>query len=56
MQLSQVQLETDQVLSWTLMAILLTAVFDLLFDGLVWSLGKLKKHVDARSALCDSNP
>lgn len=54
MQLAQVQLETDQVLSWTLIAILLTALGDLLFDSLAWSLRKLKKHVDARRVECSS--
>ena len=54
MQLAQVQLETDQVLSWTLIAILLTAIGDLLFDSLAWIMRRLKKHVDARRVLCNS--
>lgn len=54
MQLAQVQLETDKVLSWTLLAVLLTAVFDLLFDASVWALGKLKKRVDRGRAICNS--
>lgn len=54
MQLAQVQLQTDQVLSWTLIAILLTALFDLLFDGLLWFLGRLKRYSDVRRVQCSS--
>ncbi len=54
MQLSQVQLETDKVLSWTLLAILLTALFDMLFEGLVLLVAKMKKHADARMVPCNS--
>ncbi|MFA5446663.1 MAG: ABC transporter permease subunit [Sphaerochaeta sp.] len=50
MQLSQVQLQTDRVLSWTLVAIALTAVGDLLFEGLV-RLGRVAKvAIDKRRA------
>jgi len=37
-----------------LLAVLLTAVFDLLFDASVWALGKLKKRVDRGRAICNS--
>lgn len=52
MHLAQVQLQTDQVLSWTLMAILLTALGDLLFDGVVVLASKLKKRRDRRRVAC----
>ncbi len=52
MHLAQVQLETDQVLSWTLMAIFLTSVGDLLFDGVVLLSGRLKQHYDRRRVAC----
>ncbi len=53
MQLAQVQLETDTVLSWTLIAIFLTAAGDLLFEGLVFSLAKLKRRFDQRRVTCN---
>ncbi|WP_320127957.1 ABC transporter permease subunit [uncultured Sphaerochaeta sp.] len=53
MHLAQVQLETENVLSWTLIAILLTALGDIAFDGLVILLGKLKKYQDVRRLPCD---
>lgn len=53
MHLAQVQLDTDKVLSWTLMAIFLTAVGDLLFDGIVFGCGKLKIRWDSRRATCN---
>lgn len=52
MHLAQVQLDTDQVLSWTLMAIFLTAVGDLLFDGIVLLCDKLKRRSDRRRVVC----
>ncbi|AEV30757.1 ABC-type nitrate/sulfonate/bicarbonate transport system, permease component [Sphaerochaeta pleomorpha str. Grapes] len=53
MHLAQVQLDTEFVLSWTLVAILLTALGDLAFDGLVALAGKLKKQLDKRRLPCD---
>ncbi len=50
MQLAQVQLQTDRVLSWTLIAILLTAAGDLLFELFVLAAGKTKEAVDRRRA------
>lgn len=55
MQLAQVQLQTDLVLSWTLIAILLTAVGDLLFDALVLFCARLKRLLDARGVPCSSS-
>lgn len=54
MQLAQVQLQTDLVLSWTLIAILLTAFGDLVFDLIVKSIVKLKHVFDARRLPCNS--
>ncbi len=54
MQLSQIQLETDKVLSWTLIAILLTALGDILFEVLVFFLAKLKQLHDRRRVPCVS--
>ncbi len=48
MQLAQVQLQTDRVLSWTLVAIVLTAAGDLLFEACVALLALLKRTVDRR--------
>jgi NitT/TauT family transport system permease protein len=53
MHLAQVQLDTDYVLSWTLVAILLTALGDLTFDGCVAFGEKLKKQLDRRRLPCD---
>ncbi|MCK9548668.1 MAG: ABC transporter permease subunit [Sphaerochaeta sp.] len=50
MQLAQVQLQTDRVLSWTLVAILLTAAGDLLFELLVLAGARAKRAVDRRRA------
>jgi len=50
MQLAQVQLQTDRVLSWTLVAILLTAIGDLLFELLVFAGARVKRAVDRRRA------
>lgn len=50
MQLAQVQLQTDRVLSWTLIAILLTALGDLLFELVVRLGARAKKAVDRRRA------
>ena len=55
MQLAQVQLQTDFVLSWTLIAILLTALGDLLFDALVLFAGHLKRRFDAKGVPCNSS-
>lgn len=54
MQLAQVQLQTDLVLSWTLIAIMLTALGDLLFDALVHLAAYLKRKIDARGVPCSS--
>jgi NitT/TauT family transport system permease protein len=54
MHLAQVQLQTENVLSWTLIAILLTALGDVLFDGLVVLLEKAKKKMDERGLPCVS--
>jgi NitT/TauT family transport system permease protein len=48
MQLAQIQLQTDRVLSWTLVAILLTAAGDLLFEVIVLLSGRIKRQVDGR--------
>lgn len=48
MHLAQVQLETEYVLSWTLVAVLLTAAGDLLFDGAVSLLHRLRREADQR--------
>ncbi|HOQ94627.1 MAG TPA: ABC transporter permease subunit [Sphaerochaeta sp.] len=50
MQLAQVQLQTDRVLSWTLIAILLTACGDLLFELIVHAGAAVKRTVDRRRA------
>lgn len=50
MQLAQVQLETAKVLSWTLVAILLTAVGDLAFDSVVLLCSRVKLLTDRRNA------
>ncbi len=50
LQLAQVQLQTDRVLSWTLIAILLTAAGDLLFELLVLATAAAKRAVDRRRA------
>lgn len=52
MHLAQVQLDTEYVLSWTLVAILLTALGDLVFDGTVVLATKLKIHLDKRRLPC----
>jgi NitT/TauT family transport system permease protein len=54
MQLAQVQLETDRVLSWTLVAVFLTAFGDLVFTFVVDGVGALKHHLDARRVPCVS--
>ncbi len=55
MQLAQVQLETDKVLSWTLIAIFLTAFGDLAFTLVVdGGVGALKHRLDARRVPCVS--
>ena len=54
MQLSQIQLETDKVLSWTLIAILLTALGDLVFELVVIAGAKLKHLHDRRRIRCAS--
>lgn len=53
MQLAQVQLETEKVLSWTLIAILLTGLGDLLFEGCVLLAVRCKRCLDARRVPCD---
>ena len=50
MQLAPVQLQTDRVLSWTLIAILLTACGDLLFELIVHAGAAVKRTVDRRRA------
>ena len=50
MQLAHVQLQTDRVLSWTLIAILLTACGDLLFELIVHAGAAVKRTVDRRRA------
>ncbi|MFA6783579.1 MAG: ABC transporter permease subunit [Sphaerochaeta sp.] len=52
MHLAQVQLETEKVLSWTLLTILLTALGDLLFDAIVLLSVRVKKAKDARRVPC----
>ncbi|MGE4453419.1 MAG: ABC transporter permease [Sphaerochaeta sp.] len=54
MQLAQVQLETATVLSWTLVAVFLTAFGDLVFTLVVDGLGAYKRHLDARRIPCVS--
>jgi NitT/TauT family transport system permease protein len=54
MQLAQMQLETDKVLSWTLIAIFLTAFGDLVFALIVEGVGALKHRLDARRVPCVS--
>ncbi len=56
MQLSQVQLQTDRVLSWTLVAIFLTAAGDLIFSLCVWAGGRLKVAYDKRRIRCALMP
>ena len=48
MQLAQVQLQTDVVLSWTLVAIALTALGDLFFEGVVSVVAKTRSTVQRR--------
>lgn len=48
MQLAQVQLQTDVVLSWTLVAIALTALGDLFFEGVVSIVAKTRSTVQRR--------
>lgn len=43
MQLAQVNLETAQVLAWTIIAILLTAIGDLVFSLLLKALERVVK-------------
>ncbi len=50
LQLAQVQLQTDVVLSWTLVAILLTALGDLLFEGIVHAVVIVRSTVQRRRA------
>ena len=52
MHLAQVQLETEKVLSWTLLTVFLTALGDLLFDGSILLCAKAKKLMDARRVSC----
>ena len=52
MQLSQIQLETDKVLSWTLIAIFLTAFGDIVFEALVLLFSKVKVLRDTRRIPC----
>ena len=52
MHLAQVQLDTEYVLSWTLVAILLTALGDLAFDGAVVLATKMKIRLDKRRLPC----
>ncbi len=54
MQLSQVQLETDKVLSWTLIAIFLTALGDLVLEAVIWISSSVKQQLDKRSVSCVS--
>ncbi len=54
MQLAQVQLETDKVLSWTLIAVFLTAFGDLVFALVVQGVGALKHRLDVRRVPCVS--
>jgi NitT/TauT family transport system permease protein len=54
MHLAQVQLDTEYVLSWTLVAILLTAIGDVLFDGAVVLAGKVRRATEERRIACDS--
>jgi NitT/TauT family transport system permease protein len=44
MQLAQVQLETAEVLAWTLVAILLTTIGDLLFIALLRVPARIRRH------------
>jgi NitT/TauT family transport system permease protein len=48
MQLAQVQLQTDVVLSWTLIAIALTALGDLFFEGVVSLVVRTRSTVQRR--------
>lgn len=44
LQLAQIQLETSKVFAWTIVAIILTALSDILFNLILKSLGREAKY------------
>ncbi|MGM0432674.1 MAG: ABC transporter permease [Spirochaetota bacterium] len=50
MQYAQLNLETAEVMAWTLVAIVLSALSDLLFDGLVWLFSERRMRSGLKAA------